>query len=337
MSYLNDKEQMNEEMEARKNKVKFIIKITFIAFAVALAAFAVSFMISLFSDGLFPSAKDTTPPVIQPREGTIVEGFLGEAPTFKKYVVVSDDQDDAPELKIVSDGVDIHNEGSYEVKYLARDKSGNTSKVLTITYVVKNRQYSKDKLMPMIEQLANDLGITKSMSTVEKVKAIYNFVNQQIKWSGGIGESNIPNINRNNWKTDWTEEAIRTIELYNAESCKGDCYSYYSVSKAFFEYFGIKSVGIRRDMSLDEDKGTHFWQIVDIGDGTWYFYDGTRLAGSFNDGSRNACLITAEKLESYRTSSGEDYFYKISKVTQCLDFSSAGISSYPKVSNVPLN
>ena len=109
------------------------------------------------------------------------------------------------------------------------------------------------------------------------------------------------------------------------------------MSKAFFEYFGIKSVGIRRDMSLDAEEGTHFWQIVDIGGGKWYFYDGTRLAGSFSDGSHNACLITQEKLSSYKTSKNEDYFYRISKVAQCLDFSSAGINSYPKVSNEPLN
>lgn len=337
MSYLNDKDKMNREMESHKNKVKLVIKITFIAFAVALLAFTVSLIVSLVKGGLFTSSKDTTPPTIQPREGTTVVGYLGEAPTYKKYVTVSDDKDDAPELKINSSKVDINKEGSYEVKYIARDEAGNQSKVLSITYVVKNKQYSEDKLMTLIEALAKDLGITKDMSTVEQVKAVYNFVNQKIKWSGGIGESNIPNINRNNWKTDWTEEAIRTIELYNADDCKGDCYSYYSVSKAFFEYFGIKSVGIRRDMSLDAEEGTHFWQIVDIGGGKWYFYDGTRLAGSFSDGSRNACLITQEKLSSYRTSKGEDYFYRISKVAQCLDFSSAGINSYPKVSNEPLN
>ena len=339
MSYRKDKEQMNEEMNLHKKRVMRVIEITFILFAVALLALAITFAVGLFKDGIFATEKDETAPSISAREGTTVIGYLGESPTFKKYVTVSDDVDEEPQLAIDSSKVDINKEGSYSVRYQAKDAAGNKSKVFTITYVVKNRQYSEDKLTSMIEELAKDLGITKNMSTVEQVRAVYNFVNNKISWSGGIGESNIPGIDRNNWKTDWIEEAIRTIELYNDGDCEGDCYSYYAVSKAFFEYFGIKHVGIRRDMSLDDQedsngdrKGTHFWLIVDIGGGKWYYYDGTRLARPFNDGTKNACLITQEKLDSYVTSSGGTYFYKISKTNACLDFSSAGISSFPKIS-----
>ena len=113
------------------------------------------------------------------------------------------------------------------------------------------------------------------------------------------------------WMTwsDWTEEAVRTLE-----SEEGDCYSYYSLSKAFFEYFGIENVGIRRSENYEdaEEDGTHFWCVVNVEEG-WYYYDATRLAGTFDDGSRNACLITEAKLKSYRGSHGEDYFYKMIK------------------------
>ena len=340
MSYKNDREQMNEEMSQHKSRVVFAIKITFIVFAVALVALAVIFVVSLLRGGLFASDKDEMPPSLSAREGTTVIGYIGESPTYKKYVVVTDDKDEEPQLAINSSRVDINTEGSYPVLYQAKDKSGNKSKTLTITYVVKSKQYSEEKLMTLVADLADDLSITKSMSTVEQVKAIYNFVNKKIMWStaSSLGESNIPNINRNNWKGDWVEEAIRTIELYNDGEGVGDCYSYYSVSKAFFEYFGIKHVGIRRDLTiddqLDEDgdrKGTHFWLIVNIGNNKWYYYDGTRLAQPFNDGTRNACLITQNKLDSYVTTSGGTYFYKISKIDKCLDFSSSGISSFPKI------
>lgn len=340
MSYKKDKEQMNEEMNLHKQRVLLVIKITFIVFAVALVALAVTFVVNLVKGGLFAAEKDETAPIISAREGTTVIGYLGESPTYKKYVTVSDDKDDEPVLAIDSKNVDINTEGSYTVRYQAKDKSDNKSKVFTITYVVKNKAYSKDKLMDMVENLAKDLGITKSMSTVEQVKAVYNFVNKKIMWStaSSLGESNIPNIDRNNWKVDWVEEAIRTIELYNDGEGVGDCYSYYSVSKAFFEYFGIKHIGIRRDLTLDDQvdedgdrKGTHFWLIVNIGDSKWYYYDGTRLAQPFNDGTRNACLITQEKLDSYVTTSGGTYFYQISKIDKCLDFSSAGVSTYPKI------
>ena len=340
MSYKNEKEQMNEEMKQHKERVMLVIKITFIVFAVALLALAVAFVVSLVKGGLFEPGKDDTPPVIEATHGTTVIGYIGEAPTYKKYVTVSDDKDEEPQLAIDSKAVDINTEGSYVVRYRATDKSGNKSEIFKITYVVKSKQYSEDTLMNLVAELADDIGITKSMSTVEKVKKIHKFVNEEIMWSkaSALGESNIPNIDRDNWKSDWVEEAVRTIELYNSDSGVGDCYSYYSVSKAFFEYFGIEHVGIRRDKSLDnqEDsngnrKGTHFWLIVNIGDGQWYYYDGTRLAQPFNDGTRNACLITQEKLDSYVTSSGGTYFYKISKAKDCLDFSSAGITSFPKI------
>ena len=339
MSYKNEKEQMNEEMQQHKQKVMLAIKITFIAFAAALLALAVTFVVFLIKGGLFASGKDDTPPVIEARQGTTVVGYIGDAPTYKKYVTVSDDKDEEPKLAIDSK-VEINKEGRYTVRYQAMDKAGNKSEVFKITYVVKSKQYSEDTLMSLVAELADELGITESMSTVNKVKKIYSFVNTKIMWSEAstLGESNIPNIDRDNWKSDWIEEAVRTIELYNSDSGVGDCYSYYSVSKAFFEYYGIKHVGIRRDKSLDyqEDsngkrKGTHFWLIVDIGDGEWYYYDATRLRQPFNDGTHNACLITQDKLDSYVTTSGGTYFYKISKVNDCLDFSSAGITSFPKI------
>ena len=344
MSYKNDKEQMNNEMSLHKKRVMLAIKITFLVLAVALVSFAISFAIGLGKGDLFASQRDTEPPTISAREGTTVIGYLGESPTFKKYVLVSDDKDEEPKLAIDSKSVNTEKEGSYTVYYQAKDSAGNKSAVFSLTYVVKNNEYSRDALMKKIAKLAGDLGISKDMSTVEKVRKIYKFVNQEIGWSGGIGESNIPGIDRDNWKVDWIEEAIRTLELWEEDDCEGDCYSYYSLSKAFFEYFEIKHIGIRRDKSLDnqEDsngdrKGTHFWQIVDIGGGKWYFYDATQLAQGFNDGTKNACLITQEKLSSHRTSSGGDYFYKISKASDCLDFSSAGINSYPKIATETLD
>lgn len=349
MSYKNDKEQMNEEMNLHKSRVILAIKITFIVFAVALTALAVTFAVGFFKGGIFSVKKDVTPPSISAREGTTIIGYLGESPTYKKYVTVSDDVDEEPELAINSKSVDINKEGSYVILYQAKDDAGNKSAVFKITYVVKNRQYSEDKLMEMVGELAQQLGITKNMSTVEQVKAIYKFVNldHEISWdtSTDLGESNIPNIDRKNWKSDWVEEAIRTLELYNAGEGVGDCYSYYSVSKAFFEYFGIKNIGIRRDTKLDDQldsngyrKGTHFWQIVDIGNGKWYYYDGTRLGSTFNDGTSNACLITQEKLDSYVIKkSGGTYFYTISKTDECIDYSSAGISSFPKIATEKIN
>ena len=290
-------------------------------------------MIDVLEKELESETKDEAPVITAAGPQTVV-GYVGENPTYKKYVMVTDDKDDPGQinLDVNSTAVNINKEGIYKVLYRATDSAGNAT-YYTLYYTVIRNDYPIEKLNEMIAEIAEKNGITESLDTETKIRKIYAFANTIIKWSGGIGDSNIPNINRDNWKTDWIEEAIRTLELYEADICEGDCYSYYSVSKAFFEYFGIKNVGIRRDKSIDNqtDKngdrlGTHFWQIVNV-DGEWYYYDATRLKGSFT----NACLITQEKLDSYVTSSGGTYFYKISKTSDCLDFSSAGITSYPTI------
>ena len=98
MSYRKDKEQMNEEMNLHKKRVMRVIEITFILFAIALLALAITFAVGLFKDGIFATEKDETAPSISAREGTTVIGYLGESPTFKKYVTVSDDVDEEPQL-----------------------------------------------------------------------------------------------------------------------------------------------------------------------------------------------------------------------------------------------
>lgn len=332
MSYRDDKEQMNEEMKQHKSRVLLAIKITFIVFAVALLIFAVTFVVGLVKGDIFASDKDETPPSISARMGTTVIGYVGESPTYKKYVTVSDDKDTEPELAINSSRVDINTEGSYPILYQARDKAGNKSKTLTITYVVKNKQYSEDKLMSMIADKVKEVGITDSMSKQKKVEKIFDYVHNLFRYSD---DSNIPNIDRSKWKSDWVEEAIRTIT-----DEAGDCYSYYSLSKAFFEYYDIENIGIMRSPNSSLE-GTHYWSIVNIGEGgddKWYYYDATRLAGSFGDGSNSACLITQETLNTHKTSKGATDFYLMTKQAAYLDFSSAGgINSLPAISKEKLH
>lgn len=331
MSYKNDREEMNEEMKLRKNQVMLAIKITFLGFAVALVALAVMFAINIFNGGLFASDKDETPPSISARAGTTVIGYLGESPTYKKYVTVTDDKDEEPVLAVNSKNVDINKEGSYTVLYQAKDKSGNKSSVFKLTYVVKSKEYSKDKLMGMIAEKVKEVGITDGMSKQKKVEKIFNYVHNLFRYSD---DSNIPNIDRSKWKSDWIEEAVRTI---NDEA--GDCYSYYSLSKAFFEYYNIENIGIMRDPKSSLD-GTHYWSIVNIGENgedKWYYYDATRLAGTFKDAD-NACLITQDTLNSHKTSKGATDFYLMTKAPAYLDFSSAGgINSLPAMAKEKIN
>lgn len=305
MSYNNDKEKMNKEIEDHKKLMWRIIKLTFIAFAVVLVIFSIVLLVTLISGA--GKSGDNMPPEISGRDGSRFVGYVGESPKYKQMVKVVDDTDPAPLLQVDNSRVNIDEEGEYKVYYRATDADGNVSEIYELIYVVKSKEYSEDTLMGLIAEKAEQLNITDSMTDTEKVRAIYKYVNSD-STIDFTDESNIPNIKRTNWQIDWVEEAIRVLD-----SEEGDCYSYYSLSKAFFEYFGIDNIGIKRADS-SEEPGTHFWSVVKVEEG-WYYYDATRLAGKFSDETSNACLITQAKLDSYRTSKGGKEFYKMSRVS----------------------
>jgi hypothetical protein len=318
MSYRSDKEKMRKDVAEYHNKILFFTKITFCAFAACLIIFcAVLGLGKLFGLDNNDKKNDSGELTVSQNfnlqgfdtfDGGVV-GYVGQVPTFKKFILIGEDA----EITAIDHQVDSAAEGTYTVKYTVEDSNGNVA-YFSLQYVVKKAEYSHELLMETIAELADELNITKNMTKVEQVRAIYKYVNSSstVKFTD---ESNIPNIDRSKWESDWREEAVRGLESH-----EGDCYTYYSISKAFFEYFGIENVGIKRAENYEgaEDDGTHFWSIVNVGDGAnaaWYYYDATRLNGYFNGdrSDNNACLITEAKLKTHKTSSGGTYFYKMVK------------------------
>lgn len=313
-----------DNMHRRRQTVQ-LIKITVCVFAVCLLLLCVLFIVDL-ATGSVGGDKDITPPVIKLKEGSCIYMYAGENVSFRDKVRVSDEGGDAS-LEFESH-VNRDVPGTYEVIYTATDEAGNVSR-LSVTVVVTKEEYSYDVLMTEIEALAKRLGITSAMSKQEQVEAVYDYVNSptKTKYDANIyfsDESNTPGIDRANWQIDWVEEAARTLE-----SKEGDCYSYYAVSKAFFEYLGIEHKGIKRNESASNISGTHFWLMVNIGSGSadkWYFYDPTRLGGEFGDGTNDGCLRTLAELQEYTPSNSSYYgFYAYDS------------ASYPKTQATPID
>ena len=312
MSYRNDLKAFKAQRNARQRFVFKLIKINVIALAAALLLTAVLMIVDFATDSPDVDTKDRQAPVITTVDGAdVIYLSKGEKVMWRSKVNVSDNEGTF-DLKTDSSQVNTDVVGVYTVVFVATDAAGNTSQ-LSVKVIVTSEEYSVSKLYEEIGKRAASLGITKGMSTQDKVFAIYNYVNSPGKSADAanfkfVNESNIPAINRANWDNDWIEEALRTLV-----SGEGDCYSYYSLSKAFFEYFGIENKGIVRDKSSSES-GTHFWSMVNIGTESsprWYFYDATRLNGSYSSSSRdnNGCLRTLDELKSYVTSRGGKEFY----------------------------
>ncbi len=328
MSYKNDLSFFASEQAKRRKNIILAIKITVVILAVSFIMTALFLVLDLVKDssrgggadgGGSGGGADRQPPVIRLKDGDAIYMDYGSNIALKSQVTVTDD---SGTFTIDVDQMNLNKDvpGRYTVRYIATDGSGNKS-YLDVMVVVTKQEYSYATLMSLVKNKATELGITDSMTNVEKIRKFHAYVNKLTY----TGESNIPDIDRRNWTSDWVEEATRTLEDYS-----GDCYSYYSLSKAFFEYFGIQHVGIERDnSSIPKSEGTHFWLMVNLGTaetGKWYYFDATRLAGKFSDGTNNACLVTLEKLWSYKPNAELTYnFYQFDP------------TKYPTASKVTLN
>ncbi len=235
---------------------------------------------------------DTVPPVISGPSS--ITAYVGEAIAYRKDITVTDNCFGEVKLDIDSSSVDPNKAGSYRVKYTATDAAGNIS-TLDVTLTIVEEKVTNDELMTQIGALAAQLGITKNMTKEEQVKRIYGYVNSPTL---SASMANIKFFDASNTdRSDWQREAMLTLR-----SGSGDCYSYFAVSKAFFEYFGIENRDIQRSAGVTTQSGTHFWSMVNIGTSEnpqWYYYDATRLKTPHESG--NACLFTEAQLVDYNT------------------------------------
>ncbi|MBQ9085755.1 MAG: hypothetical protein IJY47_01055 [Clostridia bacterium] len=322
MSYRADMERFQRDYKKKKKIAGLVLKLTVVILAVAIlvAGVAVGVMLATgesFAEEETSAARDRKAPVIVGPEGDKAVAYLGDTFAYKSFVTVTDNSGNYT-LSVDDSAVNKTAEGSYPVHYTASDAAGNKTEY-KLTLIIKRSEYSEAQLMKLVEAKAATLGITKNMTKIQQVRAIYAYVNDPTAGKNDANiyfsdESNTPSqqLSRENWEIDWVEEACRTLSMSRME---GDCYTYYAVSRAFFEYFGIESVGIQRAKDSTE-AGTHFWCVVNVGTEnapSWYYYDATRLAGRFSDGTRNGCLMTEAKLKSYVTTAGGTEFYKMNK------------------------
>ena len=325
MSYQSDMNTYAAEMKQRKQLVLGAVKITAAILALALLVMTALLVVDMMNEnGVFsPDASQSDKnSLMQPTDGRTVTVKQNGTVSYKSLVTYPDGY----ELDWNSDNVDLTTPGKYSVTYTL-SQNGKAVETLKLTIVVEEVNVELEELMTLVGNKAAQLGITKEMTKVEQVRRIYDFVNSPTKSKNDaniyFNDQSNTGSDRSDWNTDkWIKEATLTLQ-----NMKGDCYSYYAVSKAFFEYFEIENVGIQRAANSGT-RGTHFWSMVNVGTAKspqWYYYDSTRLGGQFADGTKNACLITLDKLQGYQSSDGSEGFYAFDP------------SDYPKAETKPLS
>ncbi len=219
---------------------------------------------------------DKIPPVVKAAD---MEAFAGDSVSYKKNVIVTDNEDENPKISIDSSKVDLQTPGKYPVVYTVTDKAGNKTE-LKITITVKKKPAVEIKAVEKYnDKRANEIlsEITdSSMNTMQKAFAIYLWAKSSIIYIGESDKSNYKNAAKEGF-----------------ENMAGDCYTYYAVSKVLLEKIGVKTYDMVK-LRESSDQPRHYWLLIDIGTG-WYHFDST----PYKDGYDYFFMVTQAELDAW--------------------------------------
>ena len=239
----------------------------------------------------FTLAIDETPPEILGVHDISV--CLGEGISYRSGVSVRDDFDGKVTLSVDSSAVIATKEGNYRVTYTARDNAGNETSVQATVWIYREA-VTKEMLWEMIDILITQHNINYSSSKERQARAVFEYVYYNIRYDAYSD------------KNDWVRAAYEGIK-----SGKGDCFTYFALSKAFFERLGIENMDVTRTPGIVDER--HYWNLVNIGtkeSPLWYHFDACQMSGI----SFKGCLLTDAQVEQYTVSRVNEqgignYFY----------------------------
>lgn len=208
--------------------------------------------------------------------------YEGSTVAYRSGILVTDDLDEHPVLRVDSSGVNLSMPGIYEVIYIATDEAGNESRIATtVTVAEKTSRYVDEETIyaavdAVLAKIVND-----EMTVQEKVEAIYRWEKRSLTYSSTSD------------KTDWMQAAYIMLTRRS-----GDCFNYYAVAKLMFDRLGIPNITVLR--SEDSARGSrHYWSLVSVDGGeTYYHFDSTPRSASYG-GNRDFCLVTDAVLDAY--------------------------------------
>lgn len=226
---------------------------------------------------------DTTAPVIKGAKDKTV--YIGDTVSYKKDITVTDNTGETIKLQVDSSQVNLKKAGSYTVVYSAKDASGNKTE-LPITVTVKEAAIDKAALNKKALTILAEI-TDPSMTKEEAARAIYNWVKSNIAYTGYSD------------KSDWVKEAYKGLT-----DRKGDCFTYFAVSKELLELNNIETLDITRVGG----RTRHYWSLINCGKG-WYHFDSCP-----HTDHKNSFMLTDEELENLSKSRGSgSYYYKHNK------------------------
>ncbi len=191
---------------------------------------------------------DVEPPVLYGVVDRIA--YVGEPIAYLAEVYAEDAVDGKTEVTVES-GVQADKAGTYEVTFITEDFSGNRASA-TCKYKLVSATVTEAEIHELAQEVLSRI-ITDDMVTAEKLKAVFDYTRGHVHY---VGDSN---------KSDWRKEAARGFR-----TGRGDCFTFYSVTRALLDELGIEYMSVQRQGG----RTRHYWTIVNIGTG-WYHFDTT--------------------------------------------------------------
>lgn len=122
------------------------------------------------------------------------------------------------------------------------------------------------------------------MTPLEKARAIFDFTHDSIRYTGDSD------------KSDWEMGAYKGLT-----ERRGDCFTYYAVSRALLTAAGIENLEVQRVGGPT----SHFWNLVNCGSG-WYHFDATPRSSKLP--SFVSFMFTDQQAADYTAKAGRNYF-----------------------------
>lgn len=193
-------------------------------------------------------SEDTEPPELY---GVVDRtAYVGEPIAYLAEVYAEDAVDGRTKVTVDSK-VETEKAGTYEVTFTTVDVTGNTASA-TCKYKLVAATVSEEDVRALAQDVLKEI-TTDDMVTAEKLRAVFDYTRGHVHY---VGDSD---------KKDWRKEAVRGFK-----TGRGDCFTFYSVSRALLDELGIEYMSVTRLGG----RTRHYWTIVNIGTG-WYHFDTT--------------------------------------------------------------
>ena len=224
-----------------------------------------------------PLPFDEEAPVVGTEDIYVTEGGTV---SYKKVIRAYDNVDTEEQLTLEVDnsGVNLNEVGDYPYTVTVTDRNGNSATASAVVHVLEagSAVADIDQVNALADEILAEI-LTDGMTPKEQLRAIYDWIQEETHYEGHSQEDDV---------------ALAAYTGFTEHT--GNCFTYMAQAKFLLTRAGFENLVITKVVPAgNDDIPTHYWNIVNIGEG-WYHYDPTPRKNR-----RDFFYLTDEELKEY--------------------------------------